>query len=212
MCCGDYLSKQEVAVCELCMYQMPRYEEHHIADSVLSKKFWGRLNLDWCTAYLHFKSESSVRQVLHQIKYKSNLDLGTEMGKRMAQVIAERHKSEPIDAIIPVPLHPKKQNLRGYNQSDLLTDGLAEEIGVPVWKDVLARQRHNSTQTKKSRYDRYINSKEIFTVVNPEKLKNKRVLLIDDLITTGATIEASGGALLEVDGLRLCVASLAVAI
>lgn len=211
ICCGDYLSKQETGVCDLCMYQMPRYEEHHLADSGLSKKFWGRINVEWCTSFLHFKSESSVRQVLHQIKYKSNLKLGTEMGRKMAIVIADKHAQHPIDAIVPVPLHPKKKNLRGYNQSDLIATGLAESLGIPVWKDVIVRQKHNATQTKKGRYERYVNSKEIFSVVDPRKLEGKQVLLIDDVITTGATIEACGGALLQVKDLRLCIAALAVA-
>jgi ComF family protein len=177
----------------------------------LAKKFWGRTNAEFVTAYLNYKGRGDVKKILHQIKYKGNRDLGVEMGKALGKCLTESGHFNNIDYTIPIPLHPKRENFRGYNQSELLVDGIYETMAIKSLKDVVIRKKYNNSQTKKKRYERFINSQEIFRVVDPKKLEGKHVLLIDDVITTGATIEACGEALLEVDGLKLSIASLAVA-
>ncbi|MDA8886144.1 phosphoribosyltransferase family protein [Bacteroidia bacterium] len=139
------------------------------------------------------------------------MELGVEMGEALGRWLVKSKCFETIDYIIPIPLHPKRQNIRGYNQSDLLVRGLSGVMLKSAVYDSVVRAKYNATQTKKKRYERLINSKEIFRVVQPELLENKHVLLVDDVITTGATIEACGDALLEVKGLKLSIATLAVA-
>ncbi len=163
------------------------------------------------SAYLSYKSTNDVKKLLHELKYKGNIDLGVEMGKWLGNALQKTTSFEDIDYIVPIPLHKARQKFRGYNQSEVLGIGLGEVMQLPMVTDAVVRERYNSTQTKKNRYERYINSKELFRVVQPEKLENKHVLLLDDVITTGSTIESCGEVLLDVDGLKLSVASLAVA-
>lgn len=211
VCCDGYLSQQEESICDLCLYTLPRFELIGEIDNPLAKKFWGRLNLEAATAYLSYKSTNDVKKLLHELKYKGNLDLGEEMGKWLGTSLIKTGNFQNIDCVIPIPLHPARQKFRGYNQCDLLGNGLCETMKIPLLKDLVVRERYNGTQTKKKRYERYINSKELFRVLNPEKLENKHVLLIDDVITTGSTMESCGEVLLDVKGLKLSLASLAVA-
>ena len=153
-----------------------------------------------------------MRNILHEIKYKENHNLGIEMGKVLGRAMIKIPQLTNADVIIPIPLHPKREIERGYNQSNLIALGMSQVMGQIVSADSVIRKKYNSTQTNKKRYERFINSSEIFKVVTPQVLKNKHVILIDDVITTGATIEACGNALLEVEGLKLSVVSLAVAI
>jgi len=208
--CDGFLSNQESHICELCLFTLPKFEQFEEKENQVSKKLWGRLNTSFSTAYLHLNSSSSVRKILHQIKYKGNADLGIEMGRLMGNYFKNISEFKSIDYIVPVPLHPKRENLRGYNQSELLSRGLSEVMKIPIETDLIYRSTYNSTQTKKSRFGRFVNSKAIFKVNHSMDAKKKDILLIDDVITTGATIESCGSALLEIPGLKLYVAALAV--
>ncbi|MDG2455819.1 MAG: phosphoribosyltransferase family protein [Bacteroidia bacterium] len=212
VCCDGYLSKQEVSVCDLCLYTLSKFELIAALDNPLAKKFWGRLKLEAATAYLSYKGTNDVKKLMHALKYKGDTHLGIEMGKWLGDALIRTGNFSTIDCVIPIPLHPKRQMLRGYNQCDLLGHGLCEAMKIPMISDVVVRERHNSTQTKKKRYDRYVNSKELFKVIDPSRIQGKNVLLIDDVITTGSTMESCGSVLLDVEGLRLSLASLAVAI
>ena len=212
ICCDGYISHQENQVCDLCMYTLPKYEENEFKDNSLARKFWGRVSLENVAAQYKLTGSSAVKSIIHQIKYRGNTDLGIAMGEVLGATLMKSTLFTDVNLLLPVPLHPKKERLRGYNQCDLLLTGLGAVMNLPIAKNKLIRKKHNSTQTKKNRYERYINSKEVFCITDIEALQNKHVLIVDDVITTGATIEACASVLLDVDGLKLSVATLATGI
>lgn len=212
ICCDGYISHQENQVCDLCMYTLPKYEENEFKDNSLARKFWGRVSLENVAAQYKLTGSSAVKSIIHQIKYRGNTDLGIAMGEVLGATLMKSTLFTDVNLLLPVPLHPKKERLRGYNQCDLLLTGLGAVMNIPIVKNKLIRKKHNSTQTKKNRYERYINSKEVFYITDIEALQNKHVLIVDDVITTGATIEACASVLLDVDGLKLSVATLATGI
>lgn len=212
ICCDGYISHQENQVCDLCMYTLPKYEENEFKDNSLARKFWGRVSLENVAAQYKLTGSSAVKSIIHQIKYRGNTDLGIAMGEVLGATLMKSTLFTDVNLLLPVPLHPKKERLRGYNQCDLLLTGLGAVMNIPIVKNKLIRKKHNSTQTKKNRYERYINSKEVFCITDIEALQNKHVLIVDDVITTGATIEACASVLLDVDGLKLSVATLATGI
>lgn len=212
ICCDGYISHQENQVCDLCMYTLPKYEENEFKDNSLARKFWGRVSLENVAAQYKLTGSSAVKSIIHQIKYRGNTDLGIAMGEVLGATLMKSTLFTDVNLLLPVPLHPKKERLRGYNQCDLLLTGLGAVMNVPIVKNKLIRKKHNSTQTKKNRYERYINSKEVFYITDIKALQNKHVLIVDDVITTGATIEACASVLLDVDGLKLSVATLATGI
>ena len=212
ICCDGYISHQENQVCDLCLYTLPKYEENEFKDNSLARKFWGRVSLENVAAQYKLTGSSAVKSIIHQIKYRGNTDLGIAMGEVLGATLMKSTLFTDVNLLVPVPLHPKKERLRGYNQCDLLLTGLGAVMNIPIVKNKLIRKKHNSTQTKKNRYERYINSKEVFCITDIEALQNKHVLIVDDVITTGATIEACASVLLDVDGLKLSVATLATGI
>ena len=212
ICCDGYISHQENQVCDLCLYTLPKYEENEFKDNSLARKFWGRVSLENVAAQYKLTGSSAVKSIIHQIKYRGNTDLGIAMGEVLGATLMKSTLFTDVNLLLPVPLHPKKERLRGYNQCDLLLTGLGAVMNIPIVKNKLIRKKHNSTQTKKNRYERYINSKEVFYITDIKALQNKHVLIVDDVITTGATIEACASVLLDVDGLKLSVATLATGI
>lgn len=210
VCCAGSLSHQEVSICDLCLYTLPKMEDFDSSKNFLIKKFWGHVNLKEATALYSLTNSDDVLQVVHHIKYKANFDLAVEMGKRLGQRILSVKGFGPFDGIVPVPLHPKKHHARGYNQCDLICKGISVVLGSPVLKESVDRIKYNPSQTKKARYDRFLNAQEIFKVSRPNLLKGKRILLVDDVITTGATIGACANAILDVEGTKVWVCSLAV--
>lgn len=209
--CGENLQKQEQQLCLSCLHTLPKTNYHLEIDNNIEKRFWGKVELFRATAFFHFQKGSPFQKILHSLKYKDNKELGYILGKYAAVDLLESADFKSIDIIIPVPLHPKKLKERGYNQSEWIAKGLSEIMSKPQYTKVLTRTKENTTQTKKSVFERFENTVGIFQIVGSADIEGKHILLIDDVLTTGSTLEACIKALLEIKGVKVSVFTLAVA-
>ena len=209
--CGTSLVKQEVEICLECEVDLPYTNFHLIPDNTVARQFWGRVPLKSCSALLFFTKGTKVQNLLHQFKYNNRPEIGVKLGEMYGRILLGTEGYVSPDVILPVPLHPKKMRKRGYNQSDYFAQGLANTLKVPVLKSGLQRAENTSSQTKKNRFSRYENMKDMFFVPEIDTLKGKHILLVDDIITTGATLEACSVPLLEVSGTTLSIAGIAFA-
>jgi len=209
--CGNSLVRNEDMICTACTYDLPYTNFHQHTDNVVAKQLWDRVDVVMVYVLLYFTKGGNVQNMMHAFKYKNMPRIGNKLGTIAGAQLTQSSGAKDIDLIIPVPLHPEKLRLRGYNQSAQFAQGLAGPLNIQVETDNLIRLRHTDTQTKKSRFGRYENMKDVFKVSSPEKLEGKHVLLVDDIITTGSTIEACGIELLKVPGLKLSVAAIAYA-
>jgi ComF family protein len=208
--CGSDIVGKESTLCMRCIEAMPETNFELHADNPVEKKFWGRLSIQQATAQYYFTRESLMQHLMHQLKYKRNKELGNQLGQMMGESI-KRSGRFVVDALVPLPLFPAKEKRRGYNQATILCEGMAESLQVPVLKDVVIRSQHTDTQTKKGRIERWQNMEGKFILANPGAISNKNVLLVDDVVTTGATLEACGVELLKAENVRLSIAALCYA-
>lgn len=209
--CGKVLLRNEDFLCNYCFVNLPKSHFENDPESELDKVFYGRIPLQKATSYLLFEKSGKVQRILHSIKYKGNQELGFRMGEWYGQSLKNCNCFSGYDVIIPVPLHIKKLKQRGFNQSEVFAKGLSKSLQIKVNESALIRNEFTSTQTRKSRADRWENVKGVFEVKNPEQLKSKKVLLVDDVITTGATLEACYAALEKAEIDKLGIISLAYA-
>ncbi len=209
--CGQLLFKTEKTVCLSCQHLLPLTGYEHIPDNPVARIFWGRVHLEAATACYFFSKRGKVQQLVHELKYKKNRDAGHFLGVETGKTIRQTDWGKQIDQIIPVPLHPKKQRIRGYNQSEVLAYGIREATGIAVVTNNLVRTVASETQTKKSREARWENVKDIFRLQQPEDIEGKHVLLVDDVITTGSTIEACVHTLQQAPNARISVVAAACA-
>ncbi|HXB41556.1 MAG TPA: phosphoribosyltransferase family protein [Bacteroidia bacterium] len=188
--CGNTLFKHEQAICNLCYVSLPRTNFHMYPDNPVQKIFYGRADVQAAGSFLLFQKKGSVQKMLHALKYKSKPEVGVLLGKWYGQDLKKNNTFCDCDIIIPVPLHKKRMKKRGYNQSEFIAKGLAEELQIPVVNDVLFKKHFTETQTFKSREERWQNTINSFEIKNENLIKDKKILLVDDVITTGATTEA----------------------
>lgn len=209
--CGSDLVNIESNLCIRCLSSLPEtnFEQH--PNNPVEKIFWGRMPLVSAAAHLYFTKESLIQRLMHQFKYKGNRQLGLQLGRIMGQALKKSNRFNDIDALIPLPLFPSKEKKRGYNQAKVLCEGMAEILSLPVLDNIITRPHHTETQTKKGRIERWRNIEGKFLLDNTEAICNKHLLLVDDVMTTGATLEACGNELLKIDNCRLSVATLCVA-
>lgn len=209
--CGINLHEHERFVCKDCLVKIPQTHFHLYNENPVSELFWGRVKLEYAFAYYYFSKGSILQGLIHSIKYHHNKELAFELGKHFGIGIKDSEFSKKIDLIIPVPLHPKKEKQRGYNQSKYIALGISEVIKKDVSDKILKRKVYTSTQTKKSRIQRWENVKNAFEIINEQTIKNKHVAILDDVVTTGATLEACASLLKQIDGVKVSVISLAFA-
>lgn len=209
--CDATLQDGEEAFCFRCNMDMPRTHYHEEKDNEVEKMFWGKMPLARATSYIFYQKGGDFRRVLHLLKYHGRKDLGLTMGRFMATDISRSGFFEGIDVIVPIPLHPTRQRERGYNQSEYLAKGISEVTGIPI--DALSVRRcvPTQSQTKKSVYERWENVNGIFHAVDKSRFAGKHVLLVDDVLTTGATIIACADALADIEDVKFSVLTLAVA-
>ena len=209
--CGQPLIRGEEVICSICHFHLPKTYFHNDPENPLNRVFWGRVNLEAVTAFLYSQKGSMVQQLLHQLKYKDRQEIGIRIGKWYGQELCHADPFRDAELIIPVPLHPKKLRKRGYNQSQAFAEGLSAVMKAGTETGCLCRKVDSSTQTRKARYNRWENVENIFAVRHPEKIRGRHILLVDDVITTGATLEACAQALLGVPGVKVSVATIAYA-
>ena len=209
--CGTSLYKWEKTVCLRCRSLLPHTGYALNEDNPLARIFYGRVRFKAVTACFFFSKEGKVQHLIHELKYKSNTDAGVFLGQELGKTLKEAPLFQGVDYLIPVPLHPKREKERGYNQSLMIAQGIHEVTGIPVGKDYLFRKVNTATQTHKSKEDRWLNVKDIFAVRHPELLEGKYVVLVDDVLTTGATLEACALALSKVPRITISCATAACA-
>lgn len=208
--CNETLLKNEHVLCTSCIINLPKTNYMHYPDNPVSKIFWGRIPVENACSYYLFSKGGKVQHLLHELKYKGNKDAGYVPGKLFGSELKQSVFNQ-IDAIIPVPLHLSKLKKRGYNQSEIIALGLSETMEKPIKTDWLIRKHASETQTKKSRFKRWENVKEIFATQKHEEFEGKHLLIVDDVVTTGATIEACAQLLLQVKNVKISIVALASA-
>jgi len=201
----------ENVICTPCRYSLPVTNFHLQPDNSVARQFWGKVNLQAAYALYYFTKGGKVQNLVHNLKYKGMQQVGYITGNIAAEKLIRNEIFYSVDVIIPVPLHKKRLKQRGYNQSTCFAEGLAQKLNAVVDDKSLVRTQATETQTKKGRFTRFENMQEVFAVINPEKLVNKHVLLVDDIVTTGSTLEACAIELLKIEGLKLSIATIAYA-
>jgi ComF family protein len=209
--CGNDILSTDTVLCMKCIDAMPETNFELHPNNPVEKTFWGKLPLISGTAQFYFTKESLMQHLMHQFKYKGNRELGLQLGKIMGDQINRSGRFDDIQALIPLPLFPAKEKRRGYNQATIVCQGMAESKKVPVLDKVIIRPQHTETQTRKGRIERWKNMEGKFILNNPEIIENKHVLLVDDVVTTGATLESCGNELLQAENVKLSVATLCIA-
>lgn len=209
--CDQPLAKNENWLCLSCDYKMAKTDLSLSQKGFLAHKFYGRLNVEHAWAFYLFNKHARIQQLLHKMKYHNMPELGTLVGEKLGLALKSMNYEPTLDIVVPVPLHKSKLRQRGYNQSEYFAKGLAKWLGADIVTDAVIRVRDTETQTRKSRVQRWRNVDDIFKVEDLSSLSGKNVLLVDDVITTGSTIEACGQAIATSGAKTLSIAAMAAA-
>jgi len=209
--CGVSLMHGEKLMCTDCLIHLPKSNYHRFEENPVAKVFWGRTKIEMASALYVFEKGSKYQKLIHKMKYKGQKDIGIELGKMFGEDLCNT-AFKSIDTIIPVPLHPRKLRKRGFNQAELIARGLGESLEKPVDPNNLYRKVANPTQTKKNRIERWENVSGIFDIKNPDKVENKHILLVDDVLTTGSTLEACAHPFTTIPEVKVSIVVLAYAL
>lgn len=209
--CSNLLTDNEKEICVSCRHEFPVTNYHFNNDKSLKNSFAGRVKLEHATALFHFEKKGIVQHLLHNLKYKNQEKIGKTLGKWLGKELSEIKNYQAIDVVIPVPLHKHKLRTRGYNQVALFGKEMAKALNADYVDNVLIKVTNTKTQVFKNRISRWTNNKEVFTIENPQSINNKHILLVDDIITTGATIEACANMLNKAQNIRISIATMAIA-
>ena len=210
--CSRQLVANEQILCISCEAQLPEIHNYNIPDNETGLRFAGRVPFQHAVTYAYFTDEGLLQHLLHGLKYQGKQAIGTYIGKRFGNNIKSANWIGGIDAIIPVPLHPDKLAKRGFNQSLLIAEGIAGATGIDILKNELIRTRNTESQTRKTRSERVENMAGAFRVNNTASISGKHILLIDDVLTTGATLEACALALLAAHEVKISIGTIGIAV
>jgi ComF family protein len=209
--CGSNNIARDEAICFNCMAHFPITGFANHPGNPVEKLFWGRIPVTAACSQFYFTRSSSIQHALHALKYKGNKDAGLVLGRLLGFSMEQSSRFSNIDAIVPLPLYPKKEQSRGYNQAEIIANGIRDVLKIPVITDAVIRTRYTGSQTNKTRIDRWKNVGDVFSLQKPELLKGKNILLTDDVITTGASLEACGETICRANIGALYIATLAFA-
>lgn len=208
--CSNALSGEDAVLCISCAAALPETNFAAHPFNPVEKIFLGRLPLEAAAAHFYFTKESLVQRLMHEFKYRNNKELGFHLGKMMGASLAQTNRFT-ADALVPLPLNEKRERKRGFNQAEILCNGMAAVLQLPVWNDCITRPLHTDTQTRMGRTARWQNMEGRFQLSAPENISGKTLLLVDDVVTTGATLEACGVELLKAGNITLKLATLCIA-
>lgn len=209
--CGMVLPADEECICHKCNSELPRTNLHLQPDNRVEKMFWGKVPIVRATSYFYYHRGGDFRLIVHRMKYSGHKEYGQVLGRIMATELKESGFFDGIDGLVPVPLHPDKLKKRGYNQSEWLARGVSQVTGIPLMTDAVKRSLYTETQTRKTKVERWENVNGIFTLNTSVDLSGKHLLIIDDVLTTGATTTACADAFQQVPDIRISVLTLALA-
>lgn len=209
--CDGPLSSSEKYICIKCLSSIPRTNFHLHRHNNAEKYFWGQIPIERATSFLYYSKGSDFKEIFYYLKYRNNKEIGEFMGRITALEIQNSGFFSDIDIIIPIPLHKRKKKERGYNQSEWIAKGISKITGIPINTTLLCRKIHNPTQTRKNAYERWENVQEIFSVSGNENINGKHILLVDDVLTTGATLLSASQTLTKVYNIKISIFTLAIA-
>jgi len=210
--CGQRLSVSEETICSKCNLHLPRTGfQQDPYENIMAKIFWGQVPIERATALFYYEPHAETANILYEMKYKNHPEIGEVMGRLMARELQMSNFFEGIDGIIPVPLAKKRQRQRGYNQSHELAKGISEITGLPIYNKVVRRTVFEGSQTSLGRWERNENVEQVFELKDAPTVQGKHLLLVDDVVTTGATIIACAKELCKAGGVRISVLSLGLA-
>lgn len=210
--CQKILLKNEAVVCTSCIHELPVTNYHSDNENATFKVFYGRINIEHATSLLLFEKKGKVQQLIHNLKYRGQEEVGEFLGNWMGKELSETPGFDEITAVVPVPLHKAKLKKRGYNQVDRFGKQIALALQVPYIDSVLLKRSVSTSQTLKTRLTRWGTIEETFEIENPELLHNAHILIVDDLVTTGATLEACSGKLMGIPGVKISIATMAITV
>ena len=197
LACEQPLLLEENFVCLHCELLLPKTDLHLRKQNHLTEKFSGRLPLETASAFFYFSKAGKAQHLIHQIKYNDKREAAISLGYQYGEILTEMPHFQAFDTLIPVPLHPRKQIYRGYNQAEMFAKGLSESMKISMETKALVKVKMTDSQTRKSKFERLQNVEDVYELTDPSVLKGKKVLIVDDVLTTGATIEACALAILE---------------
>jgi ComF family protein len=209
--CQFQLSDNEAYICTNCRHNLPVTNYHLDNDDFVLKTFYGRAKIEHATALLRFEKKGITQQLIHNLKYKGHEDIGMFLGKWLGEELKDIQAYQTIDTVIPVPLHKKKLRKRGYNQVAKFGQEIAKQLNTSYCDDVLVKITNTKSQVSKNRFSRWISNDELFIIQNKEKINNKHILLVDDIITSGATMEACISVLNKAHNVKISIAAMAIA-